>query len=154
MFCSHVMVYSCAQAPTYSIYVSMTLTLLWFYWPQDVVDPDDVAFVRGLVVDGDSGSGLNPQVASSPLEPTIVTCHYLAFPQHWEYEEESGKTGWKEGGQDRTLLAWQFIVTAAEGAYHSRTGSDFNRLSVNFTRVCGCDSQSSWLCRRFSKSST
>lgn len=44
------------------------------------------------MVDGDSGIGLDPQVASSPLEPTIVTRHYLAFPQHWQ--ETGGR--WKE----------------------------------------------------------
>lgn len=36
------------------------------------------------MVDGDGGSGLDPQVASSPLEPAVVTGHHLAFPQHWE----------------------------------------------------------------------
>lgn len=50
--------------------------------PQDIVNPDDVAFMGGFVVDGDSGSGLDPQVASSPLEPAVVTRHYLAFPQY------------------------------------------------------------------------
>lgn len=34
------------------------------------------------MVDGDGGSGLDPQVSPSPLEPAIVTRHYLALPQH------------------------------------------------------------------------
>lgn len=49
------------------------------------------------MVDGDGGSGLDPQVAASPLEPTVVTCHYLAFPQHWEETERMYDR--REGGQ-------------------------------------------------------
>lgn len=68
------------------------VALLCLYLPQDIVDPDDVAFVGGFVVDGDGGSGLDPQVASSPLEPAVVTGYHLAFPQHWE--DTGGR--WKE----------------------------------------------------------
>lgn len=50
------------------------------HWPQDVVNPDDVALMWGFVVDGDGCGGLDPQVASSPLQPTIVSSHHLAFP--------------------------------------------------------------------------
>ena len=113
------------------------MALQWLHWPQDVVDPDDVAFVWGFVVDGDGGGGLDPQVASSPLEPAVVAGHHLAFPQHWE------ETGWRvkrkgcgtgygrlRGGKRRgQVLVWQFTMTAAEGADHNRTERRFNRLS-------------------------
>lgn len=49
------------------------------------------------MVDGDGGRGLDPQVASPPLEPAIVTCHHLAFPQHWRGEERRGREGEREG---------------------------------------------------------
>lgn len=50
--------------------------------PQDVVHPDDIALMGGFVIDGDSGSGLDPQVTSSPLKPAVVARHHLAFSQH------------------------------------------------------------------------
>ena len=59
-----------------------TAAVLWLLSPQNIVNPDNVAFMGGFVVDGDGGSGLDPQVASSPLEPAVVTRHYLAFPQY------------------------------------------------------------------------
>lgn len=83
------------------------------------------------MVDGDSGVGLDPQVASSPLEPAVVTGHHLAFPQHWEemggwwkgrtYERIRERRG-EEGKKRTEILVWQFMMMAAEGAYHSRRG--------------------------------
>ena len=55
--------------------------------PDDVVDPDHVPFMGGLVVDGDGGTGLDPQVAPPPLQPAVVSCHHLALPQHWGERE-------------------------------------------------------------------
>ena len=40
------------------------------------------------MVDGDGGGGLDPQVASSPLQPAVVAGHHLAFPQHWEVDRD------------------------------------------------------------------
>lgn len=53
-----------------------------FYSPQHAVHPNNVAFMRGFVVDRDGGCGLDPQVASPPLKPTVVSGHHLTFPQH------------------------------------------------------------------------
>lgn len=61
--------------------------------PQNVVDPDDVAFVGGFVVNGDGGSGLDPQVAPPPLEPAVIAGHHLTFPQHWEEDAETEDRG-------------------------------------------------------------
>lgn len=68
------------------------------------------------------------------------------------------------------FLVRQFTVVAAEGAYYNRTERGFNRRfsppnsdSIENNRsgdefyllhAYGCDLQSSWLCRRFSRSST
>lgn len=89
------------------------------------------------MVDGDGGGGLDPQVASSPLEPAVVVGHHLAFPQHWEetgwrVERKGCGTGYRRlrGGKRRgQVLVWQFMMTAAEGADHNRTERRFNRLS-------------------------
>lgn len=45
------------------------------------------------MVNGDCGSGLDPQVAPPPLEPTVVAGHHLTFPQHWEERGGGGKNG-------------------------------------------------------------
>lgn len=101
---------------------------LWWYWPQDVIDPDNVAFVGGFVVNGDCGSGLDPQVASSPLEPTIVAWHHLAFPQHWEVTGGRWSEKMYDGRQEKKnreeglSVVWHFMMMAAGGAYHNRTG--------------------------------
>lgn len=84
--------------------------LLRPHWPQDVVDPDDVAFVGGFVVNGDSGSGLDPQVAPPLLEPTVVAGHHLTFPQHWEERGGGGKNGRiteeTKGGEEKEASYW------------------------------------------------
>lgn len=86
-----------------------------FSSPQHVVHPNDVAFMRGFVVDGDCGCGLDPQVASPPLKPTVVPGHHLTFPQHF------GGGGGRKGIRNRTQetivsLGLQFTVVSAEGA--------------------------------------
>lgn len=81
------------------------------------------------MVDGNSGGGLDPQVASSPLEPTVVTGHHLAFPQYWEQVaggkkdvlQEMAEERREEGQKRSPLPVWQFLKMAAEGAYHNRT---------------------------------
>lgn len=84
--------------------------------PQHVVHPNDVALMRGFVVDGDGGCGLDPQVASPPLKPTVVPGHHLTFPQHL-----GGGGGGRKGIRTRTQetivsLGLQFTVVSAEGA--------------------------------------
>lgn len=125
------------------------------HWPQDIVDPDDVAFMRGFVVDGDSCSGLDPQVASSPLEPTIVTCHNLAFPQHWRRGEER-KAVHDDGSRGRlSQVVWaRFQQAPLTLKFRQCEGGGECRSVSYITCASGCDSQSSWLCRRFSRSST
>lgn len=98
--------------------------------PQNVVDPDDVAFVGGFVVNGDGGSGLDPQVAPPPLEPAVIAGHHLTFPQHWEEDKRT---------DDRVVV---------RAAHQQRA------LMTDREENSGFDSQSSWLWRRFSRSST
>lgn len=118
------------------IYATWTLDR---HRPQDVVDPDDIALVGGFVVDGDRGGGLDPQVPSSPLEPAIVTCHHLAFPQHWE---ETGHRGRVTGS-----------AVHGDGS-RGRLSQEPVRVERAPEQDVERDSQSSWLCRRFSRSST
>lgn len=109
----------------------------WLHSPQNIVDPDDVAFVGGFVVNGDGGSGLDPQVAPPPLEPAVIAGHHLTFPQHWQ---EDADTETEDGRTDERVVGW-----APHQQRALTTDRDENGVF---------DSQSSWLWRRFSRSST
>lgn len=75
----------------------------WLHSPQNVVDPDDVAFVGGFVVNGDGGSGLDPQVAPPPLEPAVIAGHHLTFPQHWGEDADTETEGERT---DEWVVGW------------------------------------------------
>ncbi len=57
-------------------------------WPEDVVDPDDVLLVGVLGVDGDGGTGLDPDVTAVLLDPPVVLSDTLTLIHHWERDIE------------------------------------------------------------------
>lgn len=87
----------------------------WLHSPQNVVDPDDVAFVGGFVVNGDGGSGLDPQVAPPPLEPAVIAGHHLTFPQHWG-EDGRGSETQRQRTRGRMRESCWLATSSAEGA--------------------------------------
>lgn len=97
----------------------------WLHSPQNVVDPDDVAFVGGFVVNGDGGSGLDPQVAPPPLEPAVIAGHHLTFPQHWQ-EHADTET------EDRWGSCW-LGTSSAEGANDRPRGAQRADTTVTLT---------------------
>lgn len=67
-------------------------------WPEDVVDPDDVLLAGVLGVDGDGGTGLDPDVAAVLLDPPVVLSDTLALIQHWERDMETYRERERGGG--------------------------------------------------------
>lgn len=107
----------------------------WLHSPQNVVDPDDVAFVGGFVVNGDGGSGLDPQVAPPPLEPAVIAGHHLTFPQHWG--EDGRGSGHRDRGQGdgwERVVGWpphqqRALMTDREEIIHLSELSDWVQMS-------------------------
>lgn len=50
--------------------------------PEDIVDPDDVPLIGILGIDCDGGTGLDPNVTTVLLHPSIILGHTLALVQH------------------------------------------------------------------------
>lgn len=67
-------------------------------WPEDVVDPDDVLLVGVLGVDGDGGTGLDPDVTAVLLDPPVVLSDTLTLIHHWERDIEIYKERERERG--------------------------------------------------------
>lgn len=50
--------------------------------PENIVDPDDVLLAGVLGIDGDGGTGLDPDVTAVFLDPAVILGHTLTFVQH------------------------------------------------------------------------
>lgn len=68
----------------------------------------------GFVVNGDGGSGLDPQVAPPPLQPAVIAGHHLTFPQHWQGDTESETEGRGEGVVGWAAHQQRALMTASE----------------------------------------
>lgn len=112
----------------------------WLHSPQNVVDPDDVAFVGGFVVNGDGGSGLDPQVAPPPLEPAVIAGHHLTFPQHWG--EDGRGSGHRDRGQGD---GWERVVGWPP---HQQRALMTDREEISISRSsltrCRCHENTTW----------